>query len=126
MRVVDDLPFVPSTWTDGKLRSGEPRAVIIRRIRSRPKRMPNSSSERSARSASASPYGVPAPGTSALRPALPPALGVGMPAQVVDEHRPQGLAELAVAAIQRVFDEPFGGLDVEVRLARVAARSRRS
>jgi DNA-directed RNA polymerase specialized sigma24 family protein len=46
MRVVEDLPLVPSTWIVGKARSGEPSAVIMRRIRSRPKRIPNSSSER--------------------------------------------------------------------------------
>src|SRR6476659_859363 len=119
MRVVEDLPLVPRTWIASKLRSGEPSAVIMRRIRSRPKRMPNSSSERSARSASASvnaeePCARGAPAASSL--------GVGMPAQVVDDHGPQRLAELAVAAVQRVFDEPFGELDVEIGLAGVATR----
>ena len=47
MRVVEDLPLVPNTWTASKRRSGDPRTVIIRRILSRPKRIPNSSSERS-------------------------------------------------------------------------------
>ena len=51
MRVVEDLPLVPTTWIASKRRCGEPSAVIIRRIRSRPKRMPNSSSERRWRSA---------------------------------------------------------------------------
>ena len=46
MRVVEVLPFVPSTWIASKRRSGEPSTVIIRRIRSKPKRIPNSSSER--------------------------------------------------------------------------------
>ena len=46
IRVVEDFPFVPTTWMLAKRRSGEPSAVIMRRIRSRPKRMPNSSSER--------------------------------------------------------------------------------
>ena len=48
-------------------------------------------------------------------------LGVRVLAQVVDEHRAQRLAELAVAAVQRVGDQPFGGLDVVVGLALVAA-----
>ena len=51
MRVVEDLPLVPSTWIASKRRSGDPSAVIIRRILSRPKRIPNSSSERSLLSA---------------------------------------------------------------------------
>ena len=51
MRVVEDLPLVPTTWTERKRRCGEPSTVIMRRIRSRPKRMPNSSSERRWRSA---------------------------------------------------------------------------
>ena len=46
MRVVEDFPFVPRTWMLAKRRWGEPSAVIIRRIRSSPKRIPNSSSER--------------------------------------------------------------------------------
>ena len=46
MRVVEDLPLVPSTWIVSKRCWGEPSAVIIRRIRSSPKRIPNSSSER--------------------------------------------------------------------------------
>ena len=46
MRVVEDFPLVPTTWIDAKRRSGEPSTVIIRRIRSSPKRIPNSSSER--------------------------------------------------------------------------------
>ncbi len=51
MRVVEDLPFVPSTWIVSKRRCGEPSTVIIRRMRSRPKRIPNSSSERRCASA---------------------------------------------------------------------------
>ena len=47
IRVVEDLPLVPSTWIVSKRRSGEPSTVIMRRIRSSPKRIPNSSSERS-------------------------------------------------------------------------------
>ena len=46
IRVVEDFPFVPTTWMLAKRRSGEPSAVIMRRILSRPKRIPNSSSER--------------------------------------------------------------------------------
>ena len=46
MRVVEDFPFVPTTWITSKRLCGEPSAVISRRIRSSPKRMPNSSSER--------------------------------------------------------------------------------
>ena len=46
MRVVEVLPFVPTTWIVSNRRSGEPSTVIIRRMRSRPKRIPNSSSER--------------------------------------------------------------------------------
>src|SRR4051794_39511855 len=43
MRVVDDLPLVPTTWIDAKRRWGMPRTVISLCMRSRPKRMPNSS-----------------------------------------------------------------------------------
>src|SRR5450755_3178390 len=111
MRVVEDLPLVPSTWMLWKLRSGEPSAVIMRRIRARPKRMPNSSSECSWRSACAS---LQRAGCS---------LGVGMLAQVVDEHGPQRLAELPVAAVQRIGDQPFGGLDVVLGLALIAAEA---
>ncbi len=46
MRVVEDFPFVPTTWIVAKRRCGEPSAVIMRRILSSPKRIPNSSSER--------------------------------------------------------------------------------
>src|SRR6201986_1371899 len=52
IRVVEDLPLVPTPWMDSNARSGCPSAVIRRRIRSRPKRIPNSSSESSQRSAS--------------------------------------------------------------------------
>ena len=113
--------------------AGEPSTVIIRRIRSRPKRIPNSSSERSCASARCSLQRSRPRDRLALagrrlhlaRGGLP-ALGVRVLAQVVDEHRAQRLAELALAAVQRVFDQPFGGLDVEVGLALVAAgRSRR-
>src|SRR5690348_8180928 len=112
MRVVEDLPLVPSTWIASKPRSGDSSAVIMRRIRSRPKRIPNSSSERSARSASAS-VNVRSGGS----------LCVGVPAQVVDEQRAQGFAQFALAAVQRVFDQPFRELDVEVGLALVAGGS---
>ena len=43
MRTVELLPFVPTTWIAPKRSCGEPSAVSSRRIRSRPKRMPNSS-----------------------------------------------------------------------------------
>ena len=46
MRAVEDLPFVPTTCTVAKRSCGESSAVISRRIRSSPKRMPKSSSER--------------------------------------------------------------------------------
>ena len=42
---VEDLPFVPTTWIDSNRRSGWPSAVISRRMRSSPNRIPNSSSE---------------------------------------------------------------------------------
>ena len=45
MRTVEDLPFVPTTWTAWKRSCGEPSTVSSRRMRSSPKRMPNSSSE---------------------------------------------------------------------------------
>ena len=53
IRTVDDLPLVPTTWTAPKRSCGEPSAVSSRRMRSRPNRMPNSSSDSSRRSASA-------------------------------------------------------------------------
>src|SRR6202140_2336455 len=81
----------------------------MRRIRSSPKRMPKSSSECSLRSACAS---LQRAGCS---------LGVGMLAQVVDEHGPQCFTELPVAATQRIGDQPFGGLDVVLGLALIAA-----
>jgi hypothetical protein len=46
MRVVEVFPFVPTMWIASKLCSGEPKTVIIRRILSSPKRIPNNSSER--------------------------------------------------------------------------------
>ena len=46
MRVVEDLPLVPTTWMESKARSGCPSAVISRRMRSSSKRMPKRSSER--------------------------------------------------------------------------------
>ena len=45
MRTVEDLPFVPTTWIGAKRSCGRPSAVSSRRMRSSPKRMPNSSSE---------------------------------------------------------------------------------
>ena len=45
IRVVDDLPFDPVTWIARKRSCGDPSAVIRRRIRSSPKRIPNISSE---------------------------------------------------------------------------------
>ena len=45
MREVEDLPFVPTTCTVAKRSCGESSAVISRRMRSSPNRMPNSSSE---------------------------------------------------------------------------------
>src|SRR3954451_3115294 len=45
MRTVELLPLVPTTWMDRKRVCGEPRTVSSRRMRSRPKRMPNSSSD---------------------------------------------------------------------------------
>jgi len=45
--------------------------------------------------------------------------------QVVDEQRAQRLAELAVARAQRVGDEPFGELDVELRLAGISREALR-
>ena len=42
-RTVEDLPFVPTTWIDAKRRCGIPSTVISLCMRSRPKRMPNSS-----------------------------------------------------------------------------------
>ena len=45
MRTVEDLPFEPTTWIDAKRSCGESSAVISRRMRSSPKRMPNISSE---------------------------------------------------------------------------------
>ena len=45
MRVVDDLPFEPTTWIEENCSCGEPSAVINRRMRSSPNRMPNISSE---------------------------------------------------------------------------------
>ena len=53
IRTVEDLPFVPTTWIARKASLGAPSAVMSRRMRSSPKRMPNSSSESSHRSASA-------------------------------------------------------------------------
>ena len=44
-RTVEDLPLVPTTWTARKRSCGEPSTVSSRRMRSRPKRIPNSSSE---------------------------------------------------------------------------------
>ena len=44
MRAVDDLSFVPTTWIERKRSCGELSAVMSRRIRSSPNRMPNSSS----------------------------------------------------------------------------------
>src|SRR5256714_1617269 len=52
MRVVDDLPFVPTTWMLAKRRCGMPSTVMSLCMRSSPNRMPNSS--RSSRYASAS------------------------------------------------------------------------
>src|SRR6202035_627347 len=103
--------------------------VIIRRIRSSPKRIPKSSSERSRRSACASvhtgnsPLGLRGftPSSWSGRPAPEP-LGVGVLAQVVDEHWTQGLAELAVAAVECVGDQSFERLHVVVGLADVSAR----
>ena len=45
MRAVDDLPLVPTTWIARKRSCGLPSTVSSRRMRSSPKRMPNSSSE---------------------------------------------------------------------------------
>ena len=45
IRTVEDLPFVPTTWIESNCRSGCSSAVISRRIRSSPNRIPNSSSE---------------------------------------------------------------------------------
>ncbi len=44
MRTVELLPFVPTTWIALKRSCGVPSAVSSRRMRSSPKRMPNSSS----------------------------------------------------------------------------------
>jgi hypothetical protein len=52
MRVVDDLPFDPTTWMLAKRRCGMPSTVMSLCMRSSPNRMPNSS--RSSRYASAS------------------------------------------------------------------------
>src|SRR3954466_15928417 len=46
IRVVDDLPFDPTTWIEAKRRCGMPSAVISLCIRSSPNRMPNSSRPR--------------------------------------------------------------------------------
>jgi len=43
MRTVELLPFVPTTWIAQKRSCGDPSTVRRRRMRSRPKRMPNSS-----------------------------------------------------------------------------------
>ena len=43
MRTVELFPFVPTTWIAAKRSCGEPSAVSSRRMRSRPKRIPNSS-----------------------------------------------------------------------------------
>src|SRR5918992_1770585 len=43
-RAVDDLPLVPTTWIEAKRRWGMPSTVISLCMRSRPKRIPNSSS----------------------------------------------------------------------------------
>ena len=60
MRTVELLPFVPTTWIAPNRSCGEPSAVSSRRMRSRPKRMPNSSS--------------PSRCSSLARAAVPPAL----------------------------------------------------
>ena len=77
-RAVEVLPFVPRMWIEPKRRSGEPSAVIMRRIFSSPKRMPNSSSERRWRSACAS-LQRPTP-AGAARAEGPPRRGRAVPA----------------------------------------------
>src|SRR6266516_6615441 len=136
MCVVEDLPLVPTTWIDSKLRCGEPRRSIRARILCSPKRMPNSSSERRCASARFSVQeatrGLPASATRSCSRsravvvilaggAMGWALCAGVPAQVVDEERAQRLAEGAVAAVERVRDQAFRALDVELRLAHIAA-----
>ena len=45
IRTVEDLPLVPTTWIESNCRSGWSSAVISRRMRSRPNRIPNNSSD---------------------------------------------------------------------------------
>ena len=109
IRVVEDLPFVPSTWIASKRCSGEPSTVIIRRILSRPKRIPNSSSERSLRSACASvqftraaatlaPTPTPAPTVARQREQLAPETLEVEPAHEPAQLQPLFEAEVANAA----------------------------
>lgn len=46
IRVVDDLPLLPTTWIESKRSCGLSNTVISRRIRSSPNRIPNSSRSR--------------------------------------------------------------------------------
>src|SRR4051794_23462483 len=57
-RVVEDLPLVPTTCTARKAACGDPSTVSRRRMRSRPKRMPKSSSDRRCSSARWSDHGT--------------------------------------------------------------------
>ena len=77
MRVVEVFPLVPTTCTVRKRRCGEPSTVIMRRIRSRPKRIPNSSSERRWRSARS-----PLQGRSGILGCLPPPVAAGFAARL--------------------------------------------
>ncbi len=45
IRVTEDLPLVPTTWTEAKRRCGRPSAVVSFHIRSSPSRHPTGSSE---------------------------------------------------------------------------------
>ncbi len=45
IRVTEDLPLVPTTWTEAKRRWGRPSAVVSFHIRSRPSFQPTISSE---------------------------------------------------------------------------------
>ena len=82
----------------------------MRRIRSRPKRIPNSSNERNCPSARASlqrdSAGVLLAGSfrrlHRLGHARRAPQAFGVLAQVVDEHRAQRLAELTVSAVDRI------------------------
>src|SRR3954462_5569309 len=100
MRAVELLPFVPTTCTAAKRSCGLPSTVSSRRIRSRPKRMPKSSSERRCSSARAADQVTAASSRQGLQLLAQPdellALGVhDRGGRALDEPR---VAELALRA----------------------------